>query len=52
MLDHIGQGGVATRIRAAMEQTLHGGIEHITPDLGGTASTMDFADAIVRRLEA
>jgi isocitrate dehydrogenase (NAD+) len=51
MLDHIGQPDAATRIRAALETTLRAG-EHVTPDLGGNASTMGYAEAIGRRLKS
>jgi len=50
LLEHIGQGDVARRVTGALEAALR---EHdsLTPDLGGSAGTDDFADAIVRRLE-
>jgi isocitrate dehydrogenase (NAD+) len=50
MLRHIGEGGVADRIVAATGQVLEAGRTR-TRDLGGTASTMDYADAICRALE-
>ena len=50
MLDHMGQGDVATRITGALEAALREQ-DSLTPDLGGSAGTDDFADAIVRRLE-
>ncbi len=49
LLDHIGQADVATRIRKAVEAQIHSG-ESLTPDLGGNASTSQYADAVIRRL--
>jgi isocitrate dehydrogenase (NAD+) len=49
MLDHLGQGEAADRIRAAAERTLRDdGVR--TRDLGGHATTDEFALAVVRRL--
>jgi isocitrate dehydrogenase (NAD+) len=48
MLDHLGMTDKATRLRDAINATLEAG-EALTPDLGGRASTMDFARAIARR---
>ena len=44
MLEHIGQGGAAARIRAAVSRVLARGI--VTPDLGGRATTAEMAAAI------
>ncbi len=49
MLDHLGQGEVATRIRTAIEGTIHDG-STLTPDLHGHASTAEFTEALLRRL--
>ena len=49
MLRHINEGEVADRIVAALGQTLSGGTR--TRDLGGTASTIEFTDAVCRRLQ-
>jgi isocitrate dehydrogenase (NAD+) len=49
MLDHIGEAAAARRIGAALDRTLVDGRVR-TPDLGGTASTMEFADEIIRNL--
>ncbi len=49
MLDHVGEADAAHRVRDALATTLRAG-QVRTPDLGGNASTMEFADAIVRRL--
>src|SRR4051795_5431550 len=49
MLDHIDRSDLARRLRAAVLQTLQqDGVR--TRDLGGTASTKEFAAAIVRRV--
>jgi isocitrate dehydrogenase (NAD+) len=48
MLRHIGEGGIADRVMAALGQVLSDGVR--TRDLGGTAGTIEFADAICRRV--
>jgi isocitrate dehydrogenase (NAD+) len=49
MLDHLGEVGAADRIRHAVERTLvQDGIR--TRDLGGSASTAEFGDAVAARL--
>lgn len=49
LLDHIGQGEAARRIRTALEVViLHGDAR--TPDMGGSDSTGAFAAAVARRL--
>ena len=50
MLDHIGERERAERIRAALCRVLVAG-EVRTRDLGGTASTTQFTDAICRAME-
>ncbi|HEY7878554.1 MAG TPA: isocitrate/isopropylmalate family dehydrogenase, partial [Gemmatimonadaceae bacterium] len=49
MLEHIGQGGCARTIRAALDQVVREGWT-LTRDLGGTATTREFADAIIARM--
>jgi isocitrate dehydrogenase (NAD+) len=49
MLRHIDEGGAADRIMQALGRVLTGR-EVRTRDLGGSASTMEFADAVVRAL--
>jgi isocitrate dehydrogenase (NAD+) len=49
MLRHINEGEMADRIVAALGRTLADGIR--TRDLGGTASTIEFTDAVCRRLQ-
>jgi isocitrate dehydrogenase (NAD+) len=48
MLRHIKEGAIADRIMDALGQTLSAGTR--TRDLGGSASTQEFTDAICRRL--
>jgi isocitrate dehydrogenase (NAD+) len=49
MLDHIGESADADRIRTALSRVLTEGRVR-TRDLGGTATTSEFADAIVNAL--
>lgn len=48
MLKYIGEYSYAERIEKALFKTLEGGI--FTADLGGTASTKDFTEAIIQEL--
>ena len=50
MLDHMGHPQAAAELVSAMEATLTGGVR--TPDLGGTASTTEVADAVLEELGA
>jgi isocitrate dehydrogenase (NAD+) len=50
MLDHIGERETSARIRSALDRVLTEG-QVRTRDLGGTASTTEFADAVCRSLE-
>ena len=49
LLDHIGDTDRAKRVRTALEQTIRDG-QTVTRDLGGTASTEEFTDAIIAKL--
>jgi isocitrate dehydrogenase (NAD+) len=49
LLDHLGDEERAKRIRRAIETTIREG-KVVTRDLGGTASTDQFTDAIIARL--
>jgi isocitrate dehydrogenase (NAD+) len=49
MLDHVGESALADRIRAALSETLLEG-SVLTGDLGGDASTEEFASAVIERL--
>jgi isocitrate dehydrogenase (NAD+) len=49
MLEHLGQPDNARRVRQALESLIREG-KTVTRDLGGTATTDEFADAIIARL--
>jgi len=49
LLRHIGEGAMADRIMNAVVATLTDGVR--TRDLGGTATTMEYADAICQRCD-
>jgi isocitrate dehydrogenase (NAD+) len=50
MLDHIGERATAQRIRAAVTRVLEAGTVR-TRDLGGTATTTEFTEAICREMQ-
>jgi isocitrate dehydrogenase (NAD+) len=50
MLRHIGERAAANRIDAALEKVLWHG-DCVTRDLGGTATTKRFAEAIIKEIE-
>ena len=50
MLEHVGEAQSASRLREALSHTLRDNIR--TPDLGGSASTSEFALAITARIRA
>jgi isocitrate/isopropylmalate dehydrogenase len=50
MLRHIGEKAAAVRISKALERVLTRG-EVVTRDLGGTATTKKFGEAIIREIE-
>jgi isocitrate dehydrogenase (NAD+) len=49
LLEHIGQTDRAARVRHALESTIRDG-KTVTRDLGGSASTDEFTDAVIARL--
>ncbi len=49
MLEHVGEGAMAQRIRGAAESLIREQ-KTVTRDLGGTATTARFADAVIARL--
>jgi isocitrate dehydrogenase (NAD+) len=49
LLDHVEQGDVATRIRAAVDHVIMGET-HRTVDMGGNAGTKQYTEALVRAL--
>jgi isocitrate dehydrogenase (NAD+) len=51
MLDHLGYGSEAARVRAAVRDALEKR-DRTTPDLGGSGTTTTFADALVERVRA
>lgn len=51
MLRHLGEGAAADRVEDALRAVIGEGRE-VTYDLGGSAGTSEFADAVIRRLEA
>ena len=51
MLDHLGERAASARIRAALDRVLTGGVIR-TRDLGGTATTTEFTDAVCREVES
>lgn len=50
MLGHLGLEDKAQRIRRAIRETIEAK-DRVTPDLGGNASTGDFADALIDHLQ-
>jgi isocitrate dehydrogenase (NAD+) len=50
MLLHLGESAAATRLRSAIE-TVYAEQEHLPPDVGGSASTNEFTDAVIARLK-
>lgn len=51
MLAHLGQTDKANRLRSAIKATMAAG-DRVTPDLGGSGKTSEFADAIIERIHA
>ncbi len=49
MLDHLGRGDAASRLMAAVEAVCGAGVT--TPDVGGTATTLEVTDAVIAHLE-
>ena len=50
MLDHIGETAAARSIQSALHSVYHKGAT-LTRDVGGTATTAQFTDAVIRALE-
>jgi isocitrate dehydrogenase (NAD+) len=50
LLDHVGEGVRASRIRTAIEAVLREG-KMVTRDVGGSASTEQYTDAVIARLQ-
>jgi isocitrate dehydrogenase (NAD+) len=49
MLIHLGEEKAASRLRAAIER-VYAGKKHLTTDVGGSASTAEFTDAVIVNL--
>jgi len=49
LLDRLGESAIAARVRVAVDATLAAGV--CTPDLGGTATTGEVTQAVIKRLE-
>jgi isocitrate dehydrogenase (NAD+) len=49
MLDHVGRQDLSTRLRQAIDRTLNHDVIR-TRDLGGSASTREFADALIQKI--
>lgn len=53
MLRHLNETDAARQVRAAYDAVLaEGKAGELTPDLGGTAGTMDFAEAVIKRMQS
>lgn len=50
MLEHLGEREAARRLRYGIERTYAEG-SHLTPDVGGGATTAQFTEAVIRNLE-
>jgi len=50
MLVHLGENGAAGRLKKAVEAVYAEG-KHVTRDIGGSASTKQFTDAVIKALE-
>jgi len=50
MLNHMGQRDIAQRIKNAYNEVLSEG-KSLTRDLGGTAGTNEFAEAVIQKLK-
>lgn len=49
MLEYLGQMDCAARIRRSVDQVLEEG-RYLTPDVGGTSTTAEYVDQIIKRL--
>ncbi len=51
MLDHLGEQSAAERIEAALKKVYRDG-KHTTRDVGGSAGTDEFANAVIAALQS
>ncbi|HEY3311406.1 MAG TPA: isocitrate/isopropylmalate dehydrogenase family protein [Anaerolineales bacterium] len=49
LLDHLGEGQSATRLRQSVENCISTGL--VTPDLGGSLSTLEMTSQVIQRLQ-
>ena len=49
MLEHLGEADAAARLMAAVEKVCAAGV--LTPDVGGTANTMDVTEAVIEAIQ-
>ena len=49
MLSHIGERQAADRLQHALE-SVYGEHKHLTGDVGGSATTAEFTDAVIAKL--
>jgi isocitrate dehydrogenase (NAD+) len=49
MLLHLGERDAAKRLRSAIEK-VYAAQKHLTPDVGGNASTSEFTEAVIASL--
>jgi len=49
MLEHLGESAAARRIEVALVKVYKEG-KHVTKDVGGTAGTKEFTDAVIGAL--
>jgi isocitrate dehydrogenase (NAD+) len=50
LMEHLGQHDVSTRIRNSIKHTLESRVT-VTPDVGGTARTEEYADSVIANLK-
>ncbi len=51
MLDYLNESPTARRVETALHQVYREG-KHLTKDVGGSATTSEFADAVIRALQS
>ena len=50
MLAHLGEQAASARLQTAIER-VYAGAKHLTPDVGGSAGTTEFTDAVIAAME-
>jgi isocitrate dehydrogenase (NAD+) len=51
MMRHIGERDAADRMRAALDEVYRRKKDKLTKDVGGTAGTSEFADAVIEAMQ-